>query len=450
MINRRRKSDGFEWHHHVRTTILVRRENRIEQANAAKRAARRTAGEIVRQTMRVSRRAVVRFATSVRAGAVFGLQVMAGFGGRARDASLKHGARFGRGLRSAAAGASAQMAEAGVKAGDAARVNAHAFANLIRELPTPSREDVRDRLRNVAKKGSPIRRFGAGLADRVGRIDWRGMMPSRLPRFRVPATPALSGVRRAVSGPVRKFAPGVALAGGAGLLLFGGYSAISAISLPQVTLAGLTGGLMGPSTETLSGRARAIDGETIILSGERLRLAGVAAPLANQICRTRRGRPWRCGRSASRLLARFVRGETTTCEANVSASADGRRLASCKTGRRDDLSRHLVERGAVFTTDDASSDLIAAAAEAKSDRKGIWRGRADRPEEYRDALWAKASRAAPDGCPIKGRNLARKRVYVVPWSPSYRRTRVRTTRGDRWFCTEEQAIAAGWQPADAG
>jgi hypothetical protein len=41
-------------------------------------------------------------------------------------------------------------------------------------------------------------------------------------------------------------------------------------------------------------------------------------------------------------------------------------------------------------------------------------------------------------------------VYVLPWSPDYRRVRVRSQRGERWFCTEEEAVAAGWQPGSAG
>ncbi len=70
-------------------------------------------------------------------------------------------------------------------------------------------------------------------------------------------------------------------------------------------------------------------------------------------------------------------------------------------------------------------------------------GEAERPDAYRRRLWAMAKRGAPDGCPIKGSIAAGKRLYVVPWSPSYRRTRVSQKRGGRWFCSEEEAVAAG-------
>ena len=37
------------------------------------------------------------------------------------------------------------------------------------------------------------------------------------------------------------------------------------------------------------------------------------------------------------------------------------------------------------------------------------------------------------------------RVYVLPWSPDYGRVRVSKSRGGRWFCSEQEAIAAGWE-----
>jgi hypothetical protein len=41
------------------------------------------------------------------------------------------------------------------------------------------------------------------------------------------------------------------------------------------------------------------------------------------------------------------------------------------------------------------------------------------------------------------------KTYVLPWSPSYERTKVRTNRGERWFCSESEARQAGWKPAAA-
>ena len=76
---------------------------------------------------------------------------------------------------------------------------------------------------------------------------------------------------------------------------------------------------------------------------------------------------------------------------------------------------------------------------------GLWNGEAERPGTYRARTWEEAKRAAPDGCPIKGQVAGGARVYVLPWSPEYGRVRVSRARGDRWFCSEKEAIAAGWR-----
>jgi endonuclease YncB( thermonuclease family) len=55
--------------------------------------------------------------------------------------------------------------------------------------------------------------------------------------------------------------------------------------------------------------------------------------------------------------------------------------------------------------------------------------------------------AEPDsGCRIKG-NINRKgeRIYHLPGSHGYDDTRIDTAKGERWFCSEEEARAAGWR-----
>ncbi|MGY4748233.1 sunset domain-containing protein [Pannonibacter sp. Q-1] len=39
------------------------------------------------------------------------------------------------------------------------------------------------------------------------------------------------------------------------------------------------------------------------------------------------------------------------------------------------------------------------------------------------------------------------RIYHMPWSASYARTSINENKGERWFCTEAEAIAAGWRAA---
>lgn len=57
-------------------------------------------------------------------------------------------------------------------------------------------------------------------------------------------------------------------------------------------------------------------------------------------------------------------------------------------------------------------------------------------------------RARAETCAIKG-NISRKgvRVYHLPSSPAYAATTITERRGERWFCSAEEAKAAGWRPA---
>jgi hypothetical protein len=94
--------------------------------------------------------------------------------------------------------------------------------------------------------------------------------------------------------------------------------------------------------------------------------------------------------------------------------------------------------------------LLSQEREARSAKAGLWSGDVERPAAYRDKLWAEAKRRAPDGCPIKGQVAGAQRTYVLPWSPDYERARVQKTRGERWFCSEQEALAAGFKAAQRG
>ncbi|MBJ3783841.1 sunset domain-containing protein [Devosia sediminis] len=54
--------------------------------------------------------------------------------------------------------------------------------------------------------------------------------------------------------------------------------------------------------------------------------------------------------------------------------------------------------------------------------------------------------AQSNGCVIKGNvNTKGERIYHVPGQKYYEETRIQASHGERWFCTEEEARAAGWR-----
>ena len=58
----------------------------------------------------------------------------------------------------------------------------------------------------------------------------------------------------------------------------------------------------------------------------------------------------------------------------------------------------------------------------------------------------RAPRAGPEGCAIKGNITKSGRIYHMPWSPWYAQIRIEPDKGKRWFCSEAEAVAAGWRP----
>jgi hypothetical protein len=75
----------------------------------------------------------------------------------------------------------------------------------------------------------------------------------------------------------------------------------------------------------------------------------------------------------------------------------------------------------------------------------IWQANTQTAWDYRAAKWDVAAQEAPKGCPIKGNISSSGRIYHAPWSPWYAKTKVSVEKGERWFCSEREALDAGWR-----
>ena len=66
-----------------------------------------------------------------------------------------------------------------------------------------------------------------------------------------------------------------------------------------------------------------------------------------------------------------------------------------------------------------------------------------------ERLQALSTPESATGCLIKG-NISSKgeSIYHVPGDQHYDRTKIRTSKGERWFCSEAEAVAAGWRKAE--
>ncbi len=187
---------------------------------------------------------------------------------------------------------------------------------------------------------------------------------------------------------------------------------------------------------------RIIDGDTFELDGVTYRLNGVDAPEFGQQCQSKAGL-WNCGAEALQALMRITDNAEISCE-QVSADPYGRVIGTC-TANGKDIAASLVTEGHAWAFVKYSDLYLGQEAEAKAKALGIWSGENQPAWEFREAAWAEAAPKAPDGCPIKGNISENGKIYHAPWSPWYTRTRISLSKGERWFCDEAEAVAAGWR-----
>lgn len=197
--------------------------------------------------------------------------------------------------------------------------------------------------------------------------------------------------------------------------------------------------------ERLGGVAEVIDGDTIRVGATVVRLADIDAPEMGQSCAGPKALE-RCGRIAAAFLAERIEGEVVTCEV-AGLDAYGRSIATCRHLGQD-LSAWLVAEGYALAFVRYSTRLLPLQEEAEAKLAGLWQAELEPPWTFRARRWQVAGETAPNGCAIKG-NISLnggERIYHAPWSPHYDRTKITEGKGERWFCSEGEALAAGWRP----
>jgi len=129
------------------------------------------------------------------------------------------------------------------------------------------------------------------------------------------------------------------------------------------------------------GPARVIDGDTLEVAGERVRLFGIDAPEKGQTCRGPRGRPWPCGRVATHALKALIAGRPVVCQ-TTARDRYGRAIARCLVARTD-LSAWMVGAGWALAYRRYSTRYVPWECAARRDRRGLWSGRFELPWAHR-------------------------------------------------------------------
>ncbi|WP_339950002.1 thermonuclease family protein [uncultured Albimonas sp.] len=209
----------------------------------------------------------------------------------------------------------------------------------------------------------------------------------------------------------------------------------------------------------LEGPAEVTDGDTIKIDGRRIRLLEIDAPEAAQTCRDASGSVYACGKASTRALEALIDGAKVSCAWEEIDRYD-RPLARCDANGRD-LGRAMIAAGQAVIYRGRPELYGDAEAQAKAEKLGMWSGPFATPWDYRrtgssdpEVLSGPALDAALEGekgpgsdCPIKGNQSGAGRIYHMPDQADYARTRINEAKGERWFCSEAEAVAAGWRPA---
>lgn len=140
-----------------------------------------------------------------------------------------------------------------------------------------------------------------------------------------------------------------------------------------------------PFPARVSGLARPIDGDSLWVGGNEVRLKGIDAPEGRQTCR-RNGAIWGCGEAARGALVGLIGGNAITCDVSE-RDRYGRLLAYCRAGDRD-LNATMVTAGMAV----AYGGYGREEAEAKGARRGIWNSEFETPRQWRDEHNARLAR----------------------------------------------------------
>jgi len=128
------------------------------------------------------------------------------------------------------------------------------------------------------------------------------------------------------------------------------------------------------------GRARIIDGDSLVIHEERIRLHGIDAPERRQTCLEEK-KEWACGVESTDALERMIDEREIHC---VGDKRDRykRLIAVCYVGALN-LNKQMVSEGWALAYRHHSKDYIPEENAANAAKLGMWRGEFIAPWDWR-------------------------------------------------------------------
>ena len=142
-----------------------------------------------------------------------------------------------------------------------------------------------------------------------------------------------------------------------------------------------TGVTVSLSAPAIQGTASVIDGDTIEIRGERIRLDAIDAPESSQLCLDADSKRYRCGQKSAFALADFIGRSVVSCDPK-GRDRYKRVIAVCYKSETN-LNAWMVTHGWAVAFRKYGNDYIREEDEARLAGRGIWAGLFDMPWDWR-------------------------------------------------------------------
>ena len=134
------------------------------------------------------------------------------------------------------------------------------------------------------------------------------------------------------------------------------------------------------SQKLIKGKAKVIDGDTIHIGNNKIRLHGIDAPEQKQTCNFE-GNEWYCGKNATLFLSNLINKKSVSCRVN-DIDQYKRLVAVCFIDNIN-INQIMIISGWAIAYRYYSKDFIKEEKIAKKNKIGIWRGTFEEPYIYR-------------------------------------------------------------------
>tara|TARA_B100000315_G_scaffold125690_1_gene115503 strand:- start:333 stop:1166 length:834 start_codon:yes stop_codon:yes gene_type:complete len=121
--------------------------------------------------------------------------------------------------------------------------------------------------------------------------------------------------------------------------------------------------------ETHIGNARIVDGNTIDLSGEHIRLLGINSPDLHQVCLLEENMSFPCGEDSKNFLSDLILDRALTCRGQK-RDRNNNLIARCFIGEQD-IGRKMVLEGKAFSKR-KPIDYLKDEKRAREGKRGMW------------------------------------------------------------------------------